>query len=66
MVFDHPEVEDRQGLFDRIERGAPDVVLLECTNKTDILEGIMAGIRADGAVAVGDRAARFAGSWRAR
>ena len=48
VVFDHPEVEDRQGLVDRIEHGAPDVVLLECTNKTDVLQEIMAGIRATG------------------
>ena len=48
VVFDHPEVENRQGLLDRIERGAPDVVLLECTNKTDVLEELMAAIRATG------------------
>ena len=48
VVFDHPEVEDWQGLLDRIERGIPDVVLLECTNKTDVLEEMMGAIRATG------------------
>jgi pilus assembly protein CpaE len=48
VVFDHPEVEDEQGLLDRIERVAPDLVLLECTNKTDVLEETMAKIRVTG------------------
>ena len=46
VVFDHPEVEDRAALLDRVERAAPDVVLLECTNKTDSLEEIVTAIRA--------------------
>lgn len=45
VVFDHPEVEDRQGLLDRIERGVPDVLLLECTNKTDQLEEMVKAVR---------------------
>ena len=31
VVFDHPELEERYGLLERIERTVPDVVLLECT-----------------------------------
>jgi pilus assembly protein CpaE len=45
VVFDHPELEDRHGLLDRIERAAPDVILLECTNKTDTLEDMVGAIR---------------------
>ena len=45
VVFDHPELDDRQGLLDRVERAAPDVVLLECTNKTETLEELVGGIR---------------------
>jgi pilus assembly protein CpaE len=45
VVFDHPE-QDRQGLLVRIERAMPDVVLLECTNQTDILEELVTAIRA--------------------
>src|SRR5436190_2770864 len=46
VVFDHPEVEDRTALLDRVERAVPDVVLLECTNKTDSLEEVVSAIRA--------------------
>jgi pilus assembly protein CpaE len=49
VVFDHPEVDDRQALLQRIERGAPDVVLFECTNKTDALEEVMTAIKATAA-----------------
>jgi hypothetical protein len=34
VVFDHPEVDERASLLERIERGAPDVLLLECTHHT--------------------------------
>jgi pilus assembly protein CpaE len=46
VVFDHPELEDRPGLLERIERAVPDVVLFECTNKTDTLEELVSAIRA--------------------
>jgi pilus assembly protein CpaE len=49
VVFDHPEVEDRQALLQRIERGAPDVVVFECSNKTASLEETVAAIKATAA-----------------
>jgi len=48
VVFDHPELDDRQGLLDRVERSVPDVILLECTNKTDVLEEMVGAIRETG------------------
>jgi pilus assembly protein CpaE len=49
VVFDHPEVEAWQDLLDRIDRTAPDVILLECTNRTDVLEEMVNAIRATSA-----------------
>ena len=48
VIFDHPEVEERQALLARIERSVPDVVVLECTQLMDGLEQIVAAIRATG------------------
>jgi pilus assembly protein CpaE len=48
VVFDHPELEERYGLLERIERTVPDVVLLECTNATDGLEEMVNAIRTTG------------------
>jgi pilus assembly protein CpaE len=45
VVFDHPEIEDRQSLLDRVERAAPDVLLLECTHLTDGLEEMVSKVR---------------------
>ncbi len=46
VVFDHPDTDDFQSLLDRIQRGVPDVVLLECTTKIEALEGMVKEIRA--------------------
>ena len=48
VVFDHPDVDERQTLLEDIERGAPDVLLLECTSHIDVLEELAAAIRATG------------------
>jgi pilus assembly protein CpaE len=48
VVFDHPDLDDRQGLLERIKHSAPDVVLLECTHTTDVLEDLVARIRSTG------------------
>jgi pilus assembly protein CpaE len=45
VVFDHPELDEQQGLLERVERTSPDVVLLECTNKVDVLEELVAALR---------------------
>src|ERR1044071_1670089 len=49
VVFDHPDVDDRPALLERIEHTAPDVLLLECTNHIAVLEEIVAAIRATAA-----------------
>src|SRR5437762_14138049 len=49
VVFDHPELDDRTALLERVDRAAPDVVLLECTNHTDVLEEMVRAIRATAA-----------------
>lgn len=49
VVFDHPELDDRPALLERVARAAPDVVLLECTNHTEVLEEMVHAIHATGA-----------------
>ena len=45
VVFDHPEIDDRTALLERIERSVPDVVLLEVTHHIDALEELVAAIK---------------------
>ncbi len=48
VVFDHPEIEERARLLDRIERANPDVVLVECTQIMNGLEELALQIRSTG------------------
>jgi pilus assembly protein CpaE len=46
VVFDHPEIENREGLLNRIEHGAPDVVLVEFTSQMESLGPLVEAIKA--------------------
>ena len=46
VVFDHPDLEEWRGLLERVEHTAPDVLLLECTHKTEALEEMVNQVRA--------------------
>jgi pilus assembly protein CpaE len=45
VLFDHPEIEERETLLERVDRTAVDVLLLECTNQMETLEELVAAIR---------------------